>query len=137
MKTKILSILFTLFLFNFINAQNIKIGNLEVTSTDLIIPELQAKGMDPKYDYNNHVIYYLEEHPEWRLPTLEEMIYLYENREKLNMKESFYMAYSVNPGSKQSEKYQNEASFVKFFESGKYNLCLGQRCSVRLIKVKK
>jgi hypothetical protein len=136
MKTKILTTLLTLFLFCAVNAQTIKIGNLEVTSTDLVIPELQAKGMDPRYNYNDHVSYYLDEHPEWRLPTLDELRILYQNRTKLNMLGNPYMAYGVTTGSAFTDKYANQVSWVDFFASGKFDINLGTRCYIRLIKVK-
>lgn len=114
-----------------ISAQTIKIGKLEVASTDLVIPNLK---IDPRYTYEDHVEYYLEDHPEWRLPTVDELLVLYQNKAKLGMEGSFYMAYGISPNSKLNSKYANQECWVDFFSSGKYDINFNQRCYVRLIK---
>jgi hypothetical protein len=127
-------VIFTNGLFSQGSIKTIKIENLDVASTDLVIPELQAKGLDPIYKYDDHIEYFLEDHPEWRLPTLDELIFLYKFRDKLGMQGSFYMAFGTSPNSKYGSKYSNHVCWVNYFSLAEYDINVNERCSVRLIK---
>lgn len=118
----------------------IKLGKFEVSSEDLSRPGYSG----PQKISEDEVTFYLEEHPEWRLPTLDELILMYGKRKELGMRGSVYIAYSMNKGYTIPVKYSNydwykkpfgRTFYVNFFEGGEIQGMFGpNETYVRLVK---
>ncbi len=128
-------------MFNMAFGQNtIKLGKLEISKNDLSAP---GYSIPTRFELDD-ITFYLEEHPEWRLPTLDELVLMYENRELLGMNGEFYMAKDVKRGYTISSTYANESwyknpygreFYLNFYNRGKILTICTSATYVRLVKV--
>jgi hypothetical protein len=118
----------------------IKLGKIEVASKDLSAPGYSIATRFKE----DELTYYLEEHPEWRLPTLDELMLMYEKRNELGMQGDWYIACGMNKGGytipvkySNSDWYKNpfgKTFYVGFYNSGRIETMLSSDIYVRLVK---
>ena len=141
-KIKIILLLLVLGCCQLVISQTINVGRIEISSKDLNKEGNENQNYGDVFKYEQ-VQSYIASHPEWRLPTLDELLNLYNNRNSIGMTGNFYLCYGLNNGAKIPEKYSNyswynsgstKVFWVSFFQSGKLDIDYGQWCSVRLVK---
>lgn len=118
----------------------IKLGKIEVASKDLSAPGYSSATPFKE----DELTYYLEEHPEWRLPTLDELMLMYEKRKELGMQGDWYIGYSMNKGGYTIPvKYSNydwyknplgKTFYVGFYDGGTIQTMFSSDVYVRLVK---
>ena len=107
MKNFILFLFCLMTLFN--QAQSVKLSNSNVLKLDKF--EISTVDLS-KYNYGpeeigiKEVKDYLVKHPEWRLPTADELLLIYKNKDKIgNLLYGKYLSYGINKEAKISKPY--------------------------------
>jgi hypothetical protein len=154
LKVKIKSYFLLLFCFIFFKSfsQNVKLNNSKVVKLgkiEISEEELTKFGKGPDRIKAVEVENFLANHPEWRLPTIDELLKMYDERNNEyhpgvlnNMIPDLYLCYGLNSGAKIPEKYSNSSWYNKAsskyfsvnFNGGDLDLVYGYDCYVRLIK---
>ena len=113
MKIKVIVCL-CVFFFTFKNelyiSQTVKIGKIELANSDL-------KGsIDDRFTFKE-IQEYLEANKGWRLPTVDELILIYENKNKLVVNGNFYLAHGLNSENNLSSGilYTYNNAYRKYF----------------------
>ncbi len=125
--------------------QNLKINGLEIAREDL------KKSNNPNQDYGdrftfNEVQRYLSNNKEWRLPTVDELLLMFQKRNSIgNMQGDLYLCYGLNNDAQMPDEYsnkswyknpQNQSFWINFYKSGSnLDVDMGNQCYVRLVKV--
>lgn len=125
--------------------QNINLNGLEIANEDL------KKSNNPNQEYGdrftfNEVQRYLSNNKEWRLPTVDELLLMFQKRNSIgNMQGDLYLCYGINNGAQIPDEYsykswyknpQNQSFWINFYKSGSnLDVDMGNQCYVRLVKV--
>ena len=145
-------LIFFLFLTLKSNSQNIKLSNtavIKLGKLEISSVELTKWGAGPDRLKATEVQNYLANHPEWRLPTADELLNMYEQRNdeyhrgKIdNLIPDLYLCYGLNNGAKIPDKYSNYSWYKQAnsiflwvnFNGGQLSQDYGNECYVRLVK---
>jgi hypothetical protein len=145
MKKTIFLFLIQLSFISTIVCQNFKIKGLEIASADLKKSNNSSQDYGDRYTFKE-VEQYLVNNKEWRLPTIDELLIMFENRNEIgNMSGDLYLCYGLNEGEKIPDDYSNyswyknpgnQSFWVNFYKSGNnLDVDFGNQCYVRLVKV--
>jgi hypothetical protein len=113
MKKTIFLFLIQLSLIGNVVCQNFKIKGLEIANGDLAGFANGFKFSNSsrgEYTYDQAQLY-MAEHSKWRLPTIDEIIVLAENKESLNMDGEFYLCYGRSKGHVLPDILQKKSIF--------------------------